>query len=84
MVEETGHTSVARGSLEVLDVFLGVYAFLRVAEGVHREVDVVEGGMEEGWRHLVKQGRFAVMQGTWFKEGNTRNTLPLHLVTNGM
>lgn len=47
-MKETGYTDVARGNLEALEIFLGVYVFLRVAEGVHREVDMVEGGMEGG------------------------------------
>jgi len=52
-MKETGDTNVGGGILEVLEVFLGVYAFLRVAEGVHRGVDGFEGGMERDWRHLV-------------------------------
>jgi len=73
MMKETGHTGVARGNPEVLEVFLGVYAFLRGAEGVHREVDALEGGVEGAWRHLVMQDRFAVMRSTWFKEESARN-----------
>lgn len=51
-MKETGYTGVTWGNPEVLEVFFGVYAFLRVVEGVQREVEALDRGMEGGWRHL--------------------------------